>query len=149
MRMNAIKRRLGGLCVLTVAQACTLAHACSPPPPLDSQAYVLAADGKGRRLYNQQSFAFQGVVIGPATSKEMLDQDNQPAQGIRVRVVESMTPMSKAGAEVDIFVRTMSGAGCEIRSGVNYRLPAGTRFMFESRYLILGDWELKNLQVIR
>ena len=149
MRINAIMRCLGCICVLTGVFPCTLAHACSPPPPLDNQVFALAADGKGHRLYNQESFAFQGVVIGTATSKEMLDQDNKPARGVRVRVVRSMTPMTKTGTEVEIFVRAMSGAGCEIRNGVNYQLPVGTRFMFESRYLILGDWELSNLEVIR
>ena len=146
MRTKRIACKLLRICALAGVFACVDAFACSPPPPID-QIEARGPDGNYHRIYKQEHFAFRGEVIGIATSKGLLARDNKPAQGIRVRVLESMTRMTAPDTEVEIFVRGMAGAGCEDRYGVHYQLPAGTRFMLVSRSLTLGDWELNSLEV--
>lgn len=131
----------GALCG---ALTCLSALACSPPPPL-VHFQGLGADGKYHRVYDPKGYAFRGVVIGPATSKDGRGQDGRPVEGIRVRVLESMTLLTSAGAEHEIFVTTIREADCSGSYLVPYSLPEGEKFLFVSRYLTLGDWELKNL----
>jgi hypothetical protein len=146
MRTNQIVFNLFRVCGVVGTFACVNAFACSPPPPID-QVEARGPDGNYHRIYKQEHFAFRGEVIGVAISKALLARDNKPTQGIRVRVLESMTKMTAPDTEVEIFVRGMAGAGCEDRYGVHYQLPVGTRFMLVSRSLTLGDWELNSLEV--